>query len=88
MTNVKNLSDYDLKPNTLETALYTSPDPIVVLETSALKVTFGNHALFSFLGKKEDVTGRQLPEILPGAENVSFVKKLREVMDSGKAVAD
>ena len=88
MTNVKNLSDYDLKPNTLETALYTSPDPIVVLETSALKVTFGNKALFSFLGEKEDVTGRQLPEILPGAENISFAKKLREVMNSGKAIAD
>ncbi|HEY0895192.1 MAG TPA: PAS domain S-box protein [Sphingobacteriaceae bacterium] len=88
MTNVKNLSDYDPKTNTLETALYKTPDPIVVFETKALNITYANEAFLDMVGDQQDIVGKPLSEILPEADNKILLNNLANVLETGKTLAD
>ncbi len=88
MKNVKNLSDYDPRTNTLETSLDNTPDPVVVLESKALNITYANEAFLAIWDAQADLIGTQLSAILLPADNGTLLKSLMTVLENGKTLAD
>jgi PAS domain S-box-containing protein len=84
MTHEKNLGDFGLNTRTLEQALYKTPDPIVIIETTDLVISYANEAFFELCGVNADVLGKGVSDILPKADNSALFQNILQLMETGK----
>ena len=64
--------------------LMQAPVPIMIYKGEDLVIDMVNDAGLNIAGKKRDVVGRPLAEVLPELEQQGFVNRVKEVMKTGK----
>lgn len=72
----------------LESALLSVPFPIVLLQGRELRIIYVNDALLEIWGKKRDILGQTLVEVVPEVQGQPFPELLKNVFMTGIAYTD